>query len=77
MFSFLKRQLSTKTGKGALGLLAGVVINAVAGPEIAAKAAPVVSDTVVSMANGMFCPEAIGLSVLAMFLRDGKAKAGL
>lgn len=74
MWKFLKRQLKTKTGKGALTLLTGVVVNSVFGEEIGAKAAPIITDTAVSIVDQTFCPESIGLGLLAMFLRDGKAK---
>lgn len=74
IWRFFKRQLTTKTGKAALGILVGAVVNSVAGDEIGAKAAPVVTDTVVGIVNGALSPEMIGISLLGMYLRDRDAK---
>jgi len=52
----------------------GAVVNSVAGEEIGKVAAPVVTDTVVQIVNGVFQPEAIPIALLAAYLRDKEAK---
>jgi len=76
MWSFLKRTLSHKTGKGALTLITGSVLNSFFGADISAKVTPVVGETVSALTSGVFSPISIGLGVLGMFLRDGAAKKG-
>ena len=74
MFSFLKRQFKTKTGKLAMGVIVGGLVDMVAMKTVGTgvSSMPMVGEAM----SGMFGLDAGALAMGAMFLRDGAAKKG-
>jgi len=70
MFSFLKRQLATKTGRLATAVIAATIGTTVT-PE-AGEAVTKVVEVVGTVAN----PTTAVIGLLGMFLRDSAAKRG-
>lgn len=68
MWSFLKRQLKTKTGRFGAALVVGTVANQIGGD-------PETSSRILGFANHVFSPESGVLGLAAMFLRDRAAKS--
>ncbi len=74
MFAFLKRQLKTKTGKFALGIIGGSLLDGVARKTVGVGVAEI--PFAGNILDGILGAEVSTAMMGFSFLRDGKAKQG-